>query len=369
MSTNVISFAVQNHATKMNPKSNFSARLRSARLMNGFSLQDLANALENKLTRQAIHRYEKGEVIPDPETINLLAQALQIRPDYFSRVTKVELGEIEYRKLKKVSQKEVTVINETTREYLSRYLELEEILGIAKEFENPLKHLGPITNYDQVNEAAQTLRDKWSLGTGPLFNVVELLEDKNIKVIKLNVADDFDGLQTFVNNAIPVVAYNERKANKPDRIRFTLLHELGHLLLKFDTLKEKEKETFCHQFAGAMLLPDEAIKKELGLHRNKLSSLELGNIKKQYGISMQAIVMRAKACGIINDHYTKQFFFWIRQMNWKVDEPVDYQGIEESNRFQQLLFRALIEDQISISKASSLLNKSVAEFRKVYQAW
>jgi len=87
-----------------------------------------------------------------------------------------------------------------------------------------------------------------------------------------------------------------------------------------------------------MLLPEATIKLELGAHRNKLSWLELGNIKKQYGISMQAIVMRAKECGIINENYTKQFFFFIKQMNWNIDEPVDYQGAEEGNRFEQLLF-------------------------------
>ncbi|MDY9919653.1 MAG: ImmA/IrrE family metallo-endopeptidase [Proteiniphilum sp.] len=193
------------------------------------------------------------------------------------------------------------------------------------------------------------------------------MEDKNIKVLKLDVAKDFDGLQTFVNGKIPVVAYNERKANKPDRIRFTLLHELAHLLLTFGDITEKQKEILCHQFAGAMLLPDEAIIAELGAHRNKLSTLELGNIKKQYGISMQAIVMRAKSCGIINEHYTKQFFFFINQMNWKVDEPVEYRGVEESNRFRQLLFRALIEEQISMSKAASLTNQSLAEFKKEHQ--
>ncbi len=82
---------------------------------------------------------------------------------------------------------------------------------------------------------------------------------------------------------------------------------------------------------------------------------------------MQAVVMRAKDCGIINDHYTKQFFFLIKQMNWKVDEPVEYNGAEESNRFEQLLFRALVEDQISMSKAASLNNQSLADFRKEHQ--
>lgn len=351
----------------METKAVFAERFKSARLMNGFSLQDLADALGGKLSRQALHRYEKGEVIPDAEKVSMLSKALKVSTDYFFRTTKIELSDIEYRKLSKVSQKEAAIINEKTKEYLSRYLELEEILGLSNEFENPLKDFPFITSYEQANEAANLLREKWSLGKGPIFNIVELLEDNNIKVVKLDVAEDFDGLQTFVNGNIPVVAYNVKKANKPDRIRFTLLHELAHLLLKFGDITEKQKETLCHQFSGSMLLPEEAIKSELGTHRNKLSSLELGNIKKQYGISMQAIVMRAKACDIINDHYTKQFFFFMKQMNWRIDEPVDYRGVEESNRFEQLLFRALIEEQISMSKAASLTNQSLAEFKKEHQ--
>ncbi len=351
----------------MEMKAVFAERFKSARLMKGFSLQDLADALDNQLSRQALHRYEKGEVIPDAEKINLLSKALNVSPDYFFRTTKVELSEVEFRKLSKMPQKEASIIKEITKEKLSRYLELEEILGLPNEFENHLKDFEIITSYQQVNKAAELLREKWSLGNGAIFNIVEILEDKNIKVVKLDVDEDFDGLQTFVNDTIPVVAYNLKKANKPDRIRFTLLHELAHLLLKFGNITDRQKETLCHQFAGAMLLPEETIKTELGEHRNKISSLELANIKKQYGISMQAIIMRAKDCGIINENYTKQLFFFFKQMNWKVDEPYDYEGVEQSNRFEQLLFRALIEDQISMSKAASLNNQTLADFRKEHQ--
>ena len=341
----------------------FADRFKSARLLNGLSLQDLANALDNKVTRQALHRYEKGEVIPDSEMVNLLSEALKVRPDYFFRDTKVEIGVIEYRKINRLSAKEEAKVVEQTREYLSRYLELEEILGLSNKFINHLSEYKNITTYEEVNEAANHLRKEWELGTDPIFNIVELLEDKHIKVVKIDADLDFDGLQTWVNGTIPVVAYNVRKLEKNDRIRFTLLHELGHLLFSFGDITEHQKETLCHQFAGAMLLPEETLKEELGSFRNRLFIPELGNIKKQYGISLQAIVMRAKVCGIINENYTKQFFFMIKQMNWKIDEPIQYEGVEESNRFDQLIYRALAEEQISMSKAASLKNQKLAEFR------
>lgn len=343
----------------------FADRFKSARLLNGMSLQDLANSLDNKISRQSLHRYEKGEVVPEKEMIKLLSQTLNVEPDFFFKDTKVEIGKVEFRILKNLSSKEESKVIEQTKEYLSRYLEIEEILGLQKEFQNPLSEFSKITSYEQINEAANKLRESWDLGNDPIFNVVNLLEEKNIKVVKVDAELEFDGLQTWVNGLVPVVAYNEKKSEKKDRIRFTLLHELAHLLLDFGDITVHQKETLCHQFAGAMLLPDTAIRKELGEKRNQLSIPELGNIKLKYGISLQAIVMRAKACNIINEHYTKQFFFMMKQMNWTIDEPIQYKGAEQnSNRLNQLINRALAESLISVSKAAELSNQSIEEFQK-----
>lgn len=104
--------------------------------------------------------------------------------------------------------------------------------------------------------------------------------------------------------------------------------------MRFDeSLTDHQIETLCHQFSRAMLFPDDTILEELGTNRKRLSIQELGNIKKQYRISMQAIVMRALVCNIINENYTKQFFNILKQMGWRVDELIVYEGVEGSNRF------------------------------------
>lgn len=343
----------------------FAERFKSARLLSGLSLQEVADSLKKKVTRQAIYRYEKGEVVPDSKTLDELSTLFNVRPDFFFRTTQVKIGKVEYRKLK-ISAKEVNRIEEQTKDYLSRYLELEEILGIKTEFVNPLENFPQVYSYPNINEAANLLREKWNMGTNAISNIAELLEDQNIKILKINAKDAFSGLQTYANETIPVIAYNESQVNKKDRIRFTLLHELGHLLLKFDSdrLTHKQIERLCNQFAAAVLLPELVIKQELGENRNRLSIDELGNVKKQYGISMQAIVMRANVCGIVNNNYTRQFFNMMDENDWRIDEPVDYEGNEESGRFDQLIFRALSEELISISKATALKNMTLAEFKK-----
>jgi len=63
----------------------FAERLKSARLMKGYSLQDLEDSLAKKVTRQALHKYEKGEITPDSEMLGHLCEALNVRPDFFLR--------------------------------------------------------------------------------------------------------------------------------------------------------------------------------------------------------------------------------------------------------------------------------------------
>ena len=342
----------------------FGERFKSARLLNGFSLQGLADALGNRMTKQALHKYEKGEVVPDSEKLSLISDALNVRPDYFFRPMAIELGPIEYRKLKRMPVKEEQKIIEQTREYLSRYLELEELLGVKYDFKDPLKDFPVIREFKQIDEAALKLRKAWNLGLGPIFNIPELLEDKHIKVVEIDADISFDGLQTKVNNNIPVIAYNKNIADKLDRVRFTLLHELGHLLLKFDPqLSENRREKLCHQFAGAVLLPEQTIREELGAHRNRLSVTELGHIKSQYGISMQALVYRANLLHIVNDNYKNQFFNMMKQMGWRTEEPNVYVGVEKATRFDQLLYRAIAEELISISKGAALKNMKLSDFR------
>ncbi|AEL27045.1 helix-turn-helix domain-containing protein [Cyclobacterium marinum] len=340
-------------------------RLKSARLMNGLSLQGLADRIDNRVTKQALSKYEQGQVVPDSDMIGVLAEALKVRPDYFHTDTEVKFGEIEFRKLKNYPSKEKNRIIEIAKNELSRYIELEEILGIETKFENPLEDIA-IKSHEDIEKAAEKLREVWGLGSDSISNVIELLEDHHVKVLEIDSSEAFDGFSTWVNgNDIPLIVLNKSKfENKLDRKRFTAFHELAHLLLDVNGYEEKQKEKFCHAFASAMLIPEYTLKQELGGKRSKLSITELGAIKQQYGISMQALVYRAKNLGFISDNYLKQFYMVFNQLGYRVNEPVDYKGMEQSNRFSQLLFRALAEEFISMSKAASLKNQKLAEFRK-----
>lgn len=341
----------------------FAERFKSARIMNGLSLQDLADRIENKVSRQALHKYEKGDAMPDSELLGILCNVLHIRPDYFTRDIKVELESIHFRKHEKLPTKEQSGIIERSREILSRYLELEDFVGLNGPFVNPIQK-ATVSSLEDIESIVDFLRKEWGLYETPIPNVIELLEDKHIKILEMEEGDEFDGLQAIIKDGSnPLFVLNASKLKSKDRKRFTSLHELGHLLLPLNGILEKDAERYCHAFAGAMLLPRNAAFKVLGTKRNKLSIHELGIIKQQYGISIQAIIYRANNLRIISDSYMKYLFRYINEMGWKIEEPFELVGDENPVRFDQILYRALSEEVISISKAAALKNMSLSEFR------
>lgn len=342
---------------------NFAERLKSARIMSGFSLQDLEDKLEKLISKQSLGKYEQGLMKPNSEVLLALCRVLGVRPDYFSRTPKVDLQKIEFRKLQKLSVKENQQIVEQTKDFLERYIELEEILGIENRFNNHLADL-PIKSNEDVEHLVKQLRKDWKLGNDPLFNMVELMEDHGIKVMEVDAPLSFSGMSTWVNGKIPVMVLNSKLDEFLDRKRFTALHELGHLMMpQIEKLELKKKESYCHYFAAAMLMPEEIFKKELGNKRHKIFFNELAAIKLQYGISYQAMIFRARDLGVISESYCKQFMFMMSNMGYKINEPVAYKGYEKSNRFTQLIYRAVAEEIISASKGAALNNQKLAEFR------
>jgi len=344
---------------------NFSTRLKTARLRKGWSLQELADAVQ--LSKQAISKYELEQSVPDMQRLLQLCEVLGVRPDYFTRKELIVLEEVEFRKLVKFPEKEKQRLLEITRDELERYLELEDILGIDTETENPLAGK-TVSTLEEADLASQKLRREWHLGDGPIANVIEMLEKNAVKVIEIDTQDSFSGLSTKVGNINVIVLNNSRNLSL-DRKRFTALHELGHILMDIRTDNEKLKENICHRFAAAMLFPAVLVEASLGKRRSKLLFPEIGALKMQWGISMAAIVMRANHLGIISDSYYKSYMFLLSKWGYKKQEPekYDYQGSEKSTRFEQLLFKALAEELISQSKAAGLMNMKLADFLDEYE--
>ena len=87
-------------------------------------------------------------------------------------------------------------------------------------------------------------------------------------------------------------------------------------------------------------------------------------LKQEYGISMAAVLHRIHDLGIISDALAKRMSIERSQRGWRKHEPGAYAGVEEGFRFRQLLYRALAEEKISLTKAAELADEPVEGLQK-----
>ncbi len=299
---------------------------------------------------------------PSSDVLIRLATALGVKPEYFYRHSKIELSRIQFRKRSKLPAKIIESLKQRTIDFLERYIELENILGVHEKFINPLINLS-IESLQDVENASLKIRKKWKLGLAPITNLLEILEENCIKIYEVQNIKDFDGLTASVGDLHAIVINRDLP---PDRIRFTAAHELAHILCEFP--KNSQKENLCHAFASAFLLPKVILERELMKKREQITLWELGEIKQSYGISIQAVVKRAHMLGIVSDFYYRNFREVLNQKGWKKVEPVDYNGKEEAIRFRQLLHYAVSEEIITLSRGAELANMSFSEFEENVRA-
>jgi Zn-dependent peptidase ImmA (M78 family)/DNA-binding XRE family transcriptional regulator len=341
----------------------FAQRLKSARIKAGLAQQELADRLE--VTKQAVSKYETGKMLPESALLIKMAEILGHKVDFFFRPFSVSLENVEFRKRERLGSRSVESIKIDVADRLERYLELEELMDISSQFENPLKDI-IVSSPEEVEAAVVQLLAFWDTGINSLPNVLELLEDKGVKVVEIEADPDFDGLSAWVKGDVPVIVLNQNM-NDVVRKRFTALHELGHLLLQIpEETAHKVREKICNRFAGAMLMPKETFIFELGIKRHGVSLNELFEIKASYGISVQAIMYRASDLRIVPKAVSDRFWLLARKNKLEIGWG-EYDGKEFSGRFKRLLYKALAEEMISIGKAAAIANTSISELKNELQ--
>ena len=287
-----------------------------------------------------------------------------MRTEYFFRPVKVELQELKHRKHSQLPKKALQQIEGDVKEQLERFVELEQLLpnGPLQSFKLPANLLGSVAVLDDIETLAQQLRDSWRLGVDPIPVLTDMLEERGIKVFQSQAINErFDGLAATVDG-IPVIVVG--RGWPGDRQRFTLAHELGHLVLTGHLASGIDEETAANRFAGAFLAPADEVRKELGEKRTWLEPRELEVLKKTYGLSMQGWMHRAKDLGILPDtHYVEMRKFFSAR-GWNKTEPGEQYPPERPQLFDQLVYRALAQDLISEAKAAELLRMPLLEFQK-----
>lgn len=340
-------------------------RLKQARKASGFSLRQLADKTD--LSHTTINKFEKGQATPNSTQLLKLASALQIRVEYLFRPVKTELHNIEYRKRSHFSKKDQHRIQGDILEQAERWQELCDLYlqpPIPK-FKRP-ENLPIVNNEQDLESFANQVRIVWQLGLNPIPDLINMLESRGIIVIITSVeSEKFDGLSAHIDDK-PLIVISRHWTG--DRQRFTLAHELGHLLLH-DYLPETiPEEQACNRFAGAFLLPQQALFQQVGeKQRQHIENQELYGLKREFGLSMRACLYRLKDAGLLSQTTFTEWQKYFSSKGWHKQEPGELYPAEATTLFHQLVYRGLAEGSYGETKAAELLNLSLADFRQQRQ--
>ena len=345
-------------------------RIKLARRKAGFSLRELSSAMNNKVTAQAIGKYERGEDIPSSGVLSALAKTLGVSLRYLMDTGGIALSGVEFRTKANTTARDRAHVETEVLEWIERYLQIEIILDLdSAEWQCPVPcpvHLGEVAGAEQL---ANDVRQEWKLGIDPIPNMTELLEEKGLKVLTVPLPDRVSGFTCMVQRGegqsdLPVIVVNSRFSL--ERRRLTLAHELAHRLIDTNALGEKDEEKAATLFAGAFLMPREHLLREVGKNRNALGYKELIDLKRLYRVSGVALLMRLRQVGVISES-TLVYAFQSIARGWRTQEPVEIESEEHRGqreralRFERLCYRALAEGMVSLTKATELLRLPASE--------
>ena len=351
----------------------FEQRLRLARKKAGWSMQGLAGRVSPKISAQAVSKYEAGKMMPSSAVLVGLAKALGVSLDFLMGGQVAAFKGIEFRKHSQTSARDRARAEVIVTEKAEDYLAIEDILGLTPP-SGAFDGIAPdvIESMEAVDDIALALRERWALGIDPIPSMAALLEDKGIMVIEADLPERFDGLACDIQRAdgkpdVQMIVVSTR-ANV-ERKRFSLAHELAHRIIRATGNADIRLEKAMDRFAGAFLAPAPHIIEEAGWRRSGITRQELMRLKRLYGISAAAMLMRLGQAGILPQEAVANAFRG-QARAWRTEEPEPFSdgegfsALERPQRFERLVWRALGEKLISPVRAAQLLRKPVSDIER-----
>ena len=305
------------------------------------------------LQKMAICNYENDNRTPDTNTIGMLCEAMRISVekllDYQDGPIRIDNGD--FRRTDSLTALQQEAILSQIECIANRYEAVAGFLGHGV-IDSALPK--PVQVPNNASDAAAYMREILGLApTGPIGNLTQAFENVGVLVLLLEVGTaDFSGYGCWAaNDTLPIIAINNNMV--AERQRFTLAHELAHLVFRFQGSNVEKK---VDDIAGKFLLPATDILRELGAKRTSIGVPELSCIHDEYGVSIQCASLRIRQEGIIS---AKEYD---RIKNIRIQN----QGIKElPTRLQQLVCRAFFEGEIGIAKVAELLGIKIADARRL----
>lgn len=282
-----------------------AARLTQARLLAGLTKQEVAQELG--VSPAAVGQWEAGVRPPRAEHIAGLARVLAV-PVAFFRIgrpqVRMNAACAHFRSLR--------ATRNCQRDKAIAFVEQlwELIHAIERRIELPPVDVPGLVHGERTpekvptepGEAARFLRSAWDIPPGPFPHLVRTLENHGVVVSHVPFAgEDTARIDAFSTSHLtrPLVITTPDKADDVFRHRFTVAHELGHLVLHHDAQPgAPQQEREADAFAAELLMPAAKIEDQLP-RRLRLGAFH--PLTGVWGVSPQALIHRARELGLVTE--------------------------------------------------------------------
>lgn len=291
----------------------FGERVEQAREFGELTQTELGTRIGVK--QAAIAQIERGVVQPSEQTLALLCEQLGFPRSFFERepLHHFGIGTLEFRARADITAK----VKKRSYQYARIVFELANMM--ATRVKMPQMRLPRLTG--DPEQAALALRSEIGLHPNtPIPNLTNALERAGVFVFSLpdlrSGCDGFSSWAAVDRRLVPAIFVSSDAPG--DRERLTIAHEVGELTL-LDMPPGRARERAANAFAGALLMPADALRRDLV---PPLTLHDFVEVKPRYGVSIQAALVRAHQLGIITDSRYRTLYTQISSKGWRKSEPV-----------------------------------------------
>jgi Zn-dependent peptidase ImmA (M78 family)/DNA-binding XRE family transcriptional regulator len=305
------------------------SRLTLARELRGLTKKVLSE--RTGITSRSISNFEnKLDYYPSDETVFSFSKELAFPVSFFysDDLDQPTPATASFRSMKSMSaSRQKTVLTVGAIGFaLDRFLN--------SHFNQPAADLPDLTG-ESPEVAAASLRHHWGLGEHPIKNVMRLLEAKGVRIYSIGDQPKEVSAYSIWHDGLPFIFTNTQKS--AEHARFTMCHELGHLLLhrnendSFEDPRRIEQE--ADQFASSMLMP----KNDILAHCPRIATrTSLINAKKRWGVSAAALAFRLHKAGLLTDWHYRMLCIEMSKNGDRTSEPEGMPN-ETSDRLRQMM--------------------------------
>jgi Zn-dependent peptidase ImmA (M78 family)/transcriptional regulator with XRE-family HTH domain len=291
-------------------------RVRQAREFKGLSQTQLAKELG--VSQPTVANYERDIHETPVNALELISRITGFPPTFF------RLGDPPPVATETVRFREHSRLRARDRDYARITIELgyELLIRISSNVRLPALRL-PDRTFHSAEEAATSAREALGIPLDrPVDHACRAIERGGVRIFQVPATAEGSRLQAFsgwAGEELSDAFITLYRTEAGDRLRWSVAHEMGHLILHRRMPEEEKAESEANAFAAAFLMPADAIKRDFGSH---VTLSTLADLKRHWRVSMQALIMRAGTLGLLDERRKRSLFVQLSRRGWRTKEPI-----------------------------------------------